>query len=60
LAQRIAADGLQPKVPKLTHLRNEAGVLAEMTVPKEHRAKLPNTDPIECLNSEIQRRTEVA
>ena len=30
-----------------------------MTFPKEHRAKLHSTNPIERLNGEIKRRTEV-
>jgi putative transposase len=34
-------------------------VLAYMTFPKEHRAKLHSTNPIERLNGEIKRRTEV-
>ena len=37
----------------------EADVLACMTFPKEHRAKLHSTNPIERLNGEIKRRTEV-
>ena len=30
-----------------------------MTFPKEHRAKIHSTNPIERLNGEIKRRTEV-
>lgn len=37
----------------------ELDVLAYMSFPKEHRAKLHSTNPIERLNSEIRRRTEV-
>ncbi len=37
----------------------EADVLACMTFLKEHRAKLHSTNPIERLNGEIKRRTEV-
>ncbi len=37
----------------------EPDVLADMTFPKEHRAKLHSTNPIERLNGEIKRRTEV-
>lgn len=33
--------------------------LAYMTFPKEHRAKLHSTNPIERLNGEIKRRTDV-
>lgn len=38
----------------------KAGVLAYMAFPREHRAKLNSTNPIERLNGEIKRRTEVA
>ena len=34
-------------------------VLAYMSFPKEHRAKLHSTNPIERLNGEIKRRTDV-
>ena len=37
----------------------EPDVLAYMTFPNEHRAKLHSTNPIERLNGEIKRRTEV-
>lgn len=37
----------------------ETDVLAYMTFPKEHRAKLHSTNPIERLNGEIKRRTDV-
>ena len=37
----------------------EADVLAFMSFPKEHRAKLHSTNPIERLNGEIKRRPEV-
>nr|WP_192937356.1 transposase [Sinorhizobium meliloti] len=37
----------------------EEDVLAYMTFPKEHRAKLHSTNPIARLNGEIKRRTEV-
>ena len=37
----------------------EQDVLAFMTFPKEHRAKIHSTNPIERLNGEIKRRTEV-
>jgi putative transposase len=55
------ADQIRPKVPKLAAIMDEAehDVLAYMTFPKEHRAKLHSTNPIERLNGEIKRRTEV-
>ena len=34
-------------------------MLAYMTFPKEHRAKLHSTNPIERLNGEIKRRADV-
>lgn len=58
---RSVADQIRPKVPKLATIMDEAedNVLAYMTFPKEHRAKLHSTNPIERLNGEIKRRTEV-
>jgi transposase-like protein len=37
----------------------EADVLASMSFPAAHRPKLHSTNPIERLNGEIKRRTEV-
>ena len=37
----------------------EHDVLAYMSFPKEHRAKLHSTNPVERLNGEIKRRTDV-
>lgn len=58
---RSVADQIRPKVPKLANLMDEAenDVLAYMTFPKQHWAKLHSTNPIERLNGEIKRRTEV-
>jgi putative transposase len=58
---RRVADQLRPKVPKLAALMDEAepDVLAYMTFPHQHRAKLHSTNPLERLNGEIKRRTEV-
>lgn len=52
---------LRPKVPKLAALKDEAepDVLAYMSFPPQHRAKLHSTNPLERLNGEIKRRTEV-
>jgi putative transposase len=46
------ADQIRRKVPKLAAIMDEAeaDVLAYMTFPKEHRAKLHSTNPIERLN----------
>jgi putative transposase len=58
---RQVADQLRPRLPKLAALMDEAetDVLAYMTFPQAHRAKLHSTNPIERLNGEIKRRTEV-
>ena len=58
---RRVADQLRPKVPKLAVLMDDAepDVLAYMSFPAQHRAKLHSTNPLERLNGEIKRRTEV-
>jgi transposase-like protein len=61
LQWRSVADQLRPKIPKLAALMDSAehDVLAFMTFPQTHRAKLHSTNPIERLNGEIKRRTNV-
>ena len=61
LQWRRVADQLRPKLPKLAGFLDEAetDVLAYMTFPAAHRAKLHSTNPLERLNGEIKRRTEV-
>jgi transposase-like protein len=58
---RRIADQLRPKLPKLAAFLDEAetDVLAYMTFPGQHRAKLHSTNPLERVNGEIKRRTEV-
>ena len=58
---RNVADQLRAKLPKLAALLDEAevDVLAFMDFPKEHWAKISSTNPIERLNGEIKRRTDV-
>jgi transposase-like protein len=58
---RQVADQVRPKLPKLASLLDEAeeDVLAYMTFPKQHRAKIHSTNPLERLNGEIKRRTDV-
>ena len=58
---RRVADQLRPKVPKLAAFLDEAetDVVAYMSFPAAHRAKLHSTNPLERVNGEIKRRTEV-
>jgi len=58
---RKVSDQLRPKLPKLADLmdRAEDDVLAYMSFPAAHRTKLHSVNPIERLNREIKRRTEV-
>ena len=58
---RAVAGQVRPKAPKLATLMDESedDVLAYMSFPKEYRAKLHSTNPIERLNGEIKRRTDV-
>ena len=58
---RKVADQLRPTVPKLAALMDSAeeDVLAYMSFSPQHRAKLHSTNPLERVNGEIKRRTEV-
>ena len=58
---RHVADQIRPKVPKLANMMDEAetDVLAFMSFPPAHRAKLHSTNPLERVKGEIKRRTEV-
>jgi putative transposase len=58
---RQVADQLRPRAKKLAELMDEAeaDVLAYMSFPKDHRLKIHSTNPLERLNGEIKRRTEV-
>jgi len=52
---------LRAKLPKLAALLDEAevDVLAFLNFPKEHWDKISSTNPIERVNGEIKRRTDV-
>ena len=58
---REVADQARPRVPKLAALLDaaEADVLAYMGFPAAHRAKIHSTNPLERLNKEIKRRSDV-
>jgi len=58
---RQVADQLRPRWPKLAALMDESehDVLAYMTFPAQHRAKLHSTNPLERLNKEVKRRADV-
>ncbi len=58
---RTAADQLRERFPKIAKLMDEAedDMLAHMSFPKEHRTKIHSTNPLERLNGEIKRRTDV-
>ena len=58
---RDVANQARPRVPRLAALMDdaEADVLAYMNFPAQHRAKLHSTNPIERLNGEIKRRSDV-
>jgi putative transposase len=58
---RHVADQLRPRWPKLSALMDESehDVLAYMNFPAQHRAKLHSTNPLERLNKEVKRRSDV-
>ena len=58
---RVVADQLRAKFPKLAAMldRSESDVLAFMSFPKAHHKQIHSTNPLERLNAEIKRRTDV-
>jgi putative transposase len=58
---RHVADQFRPRWPKLAAFMDasEHDVLAYMNFPAQHRAKLHSTNPLERLNKEVKRRSDV-
>ena len=58
---REVADQARPRMPKLAKLMDdaEADMLAYMGFPSQHRVKLHSTNPLERLDGEIKRRSDV-
>ena len=57
----VVANQLRAKFPKLSAMLDDAenDVLAFMEFPKAHRIQLATTNPLERLNAEVKRRTDV-
>ncbi len=57
----VVADQLRTKFPKLAVMLQDAkhDVLAFMDFPKPHRTQIASTNPLERVNAEIKRRTNV-
>lgn len=58
---RSVADQLRQKFPKLASMMDdtECDVLTFMSFPRAHRTQIHSTNPLERLNAEIKRRTNV-
>jgi len=58
---RLVSDQLREKFPKLAVMMDaaEQDVLAFMSFPRAHRLQIHSTNPLERLNAEIKRRTNV-
>ena len=58
---RRVADGFRPRSPKLAELLDaaEAEVLAYLGFPREHWRQIWSNNPLERLNKEVKRRTDV-
>lgn len=58
---RRAVDGLEARFPRVAELlvEAEADILVHFTFPETHRPRIRSTNPLERLNKEIKRRTQV-
>jgi transposase-like protein len=58
---RRVSDGFRPRFPRLSELMDEAeqDVLAYASFPQEHWQKIWSNNPLERLNKEVKRRTNV-
>ena len=58
---KSVADALRERAPKLAELMDEAreDVLAYTAFPKEHWPQIASTNPLERLNGEVKRRSDV-
>ena len=58
---RAVADQLRERFPKIGSLmdNSEVDVLAHLNFPRAHRLQIHSTNPLERLNAEIKRRTDV-
>ena len=58
---RKVVEGLRPRLPQAAALLEEAAedILAHKHFPEEHRRQLHSTNPLERLNKEIKRRSNV-
>ena len=58
---RRVADGFRERFPRLAALLDEAesDVLASLAFPREHWRQVWSTNPLERLNQEVKRRTDV-
>ena len=58
---RAVTDQLRERFPKIGTLmdNSEADVLAHLSFPKAHRLQIHSTNPLERLNAEVKRRTDV-
>jgi putative transposase len=57
----VVVEQLRAKLPKLAEMMDQTrdDVLAFMDFPKAHRVQIASTNPLERLNAEIKRRTDV-